>query len=230
MTPAPDTGVRSELPVRDLQPDLFMLDEGDGAHAVPLHFEEPVVAARRLVGERRLHRARCRRHLGWLGAPFRLAEVDGYVFFYAALLGRLGAAASSGGLPRASPAGCSPRRDRPRPPSCASSCAPADSARSPPGCGRRARCTHAPPRPSPATANRSRFLMSSHSLPLPRPFMWTSAKSPLSFSPCRRNLRSPRAICSAPGCRPAVRTCRGPTASRCRRRSFPPGCCLRNSP
>ena len=29
-----------------LQADLFVVDEGDGAHAVPLHLEEPVVAAR----------------------------------------------------------------------------------------------------------------------------------------------------------------------------------------
>src|SRR5215831_3891559 len=32
-----------------LQPHLFVLDEGDGAHAVPLDFEEPVVAVGRTV-------------------------------------------------------------------------------------------------------------------------------------------------------------------------------------
>src|SRR5690348_8651276 len=39
----------------------------------------------------------------------------------------------------------------------------------------------------PGTAAASRFLMSSQSLPLPRPFMCTSANSPDNFSPCSRN-------------------------------------------
>src|ERR1035441_10217531 len=45
----------------------------------------------------------------------------------------------------------------------------------------------------PGTASASRFLISSHSLPLPRFFMWTMANSPFSFAPCRRNFKSPRA-------------------------------------
>ena len=51
----------------------------------------------------------------------------------------------------------------------------------------------------PGTASASRFLIISHSLPLPRFFIWTRANSPFSFSPCRRNFRSPRAICSSTG-------------------------------
>ena len=58
----------------------------------------------------------------------------------------------------------------------------------------------------PGVANSSRFLMSSHSLPLPlaRGFMWTMAKSPFSFSPCRRNFRSPRASCASAATSPST--------------------------
>ena len=48
----------------------------------------------------------------------------------------------------------------------------------------------------PGRASASFFLSNSHSLPLPRTFMWTMANSPFNFSPCNLNLKSPRASCS----------------------------------
>ena len=128
-------------------------------------------------------------------APFR-PRGRCCVFFCAAL--RLRPARGRTLAPRLA-GGCCPIRGRRRRRSCAWSCAPA-------GCCAISSCV----RPEstlqacastsqPGTANSSRFLMSSHSLPLPRLFMWTSANSPFSFSPCSRNFRSPRAICSAAG-------------------------------
>jgi hypothetical protein len=55
----------------------------------------------------------------------------------------------------------------------------------------------------PGTASASRFLISSHSLPLPRFFIKISANSPLTFSPYKRNFKSPRAICSSTGASPS---------------------------
>ena len=46
------------------QANGFLLDEADGAHAVPFDFEEPVVAARRGVGQRRFHGRDGGRHGG----------------------------------------------------------------------------------------------------------------------------------------------------------------------
>ena len=203
-----------------LQADLFVVQEGDRAHAVPLHFEEPFVAARHAVGDGRLHRLDGRRHSAELRALY--GPRSNFTFFCAGRrFGRRGRGGLHGALRR--PAALPDAVGGARGLALASS-APAGFARSLPACGRRARCRRAPPRPSPRAANSSRFLISSHSLPLPRPFMRTRAKSPFSFSPCRRNLKSPRAsLLLARRRRPAARTCRDPTASRCRRRSCPSG-------
>ena len=50
----PRIGVAAMAGAR-LQPHLFVVDEGDGAHAIPLHFEEPVFTARRTLGDGGLH-------------------------------------------------------------------------------------------------------------------------------------------------------------------------------
>src|ERR1035437_9103955 len=50
-------------PAAGLDAHLFALHERDGAHAVPLDFEQPLLAARRTLGERRGHRLDRRGHL-----------------------------------------------------------------------------------------------------------------------------------------------------------------------
>ena len=37
------------------QADRLLLDEADGSHAIPLHLEQPFIAARRLLGQLRFH-------------------------------------------------------------------------------------------------------------------------------------------------------------------------------
>ena len=51
-----------------LQADLFVVHKGQGAHAIPLHLEEPALAARHAVGQHRRHWLNCRRHPGELRA------------------------------------------------------------------------------------------------------------------------------------------------------------------
>ena len=136
-------------PAARLQPKiLFAINEGDGAHAVPLHFEEPVFAARRPFGEGRQHGLDGVRHGG-----FPRAFEGGQRF------GALAACPFDEdwrglrrGAWRRAPAGSStpgPARRR----FCAWPCAPAGCGRSLPGCGRRARCRRGSPRPSRAMAN-----------------------------------------------------------------------------
>ena len=65
-------------PAARLQADLFVVQEGHGAHAIPLHLEQPILAARHALGEHRLHGLDRRRHLRELRAPFRLRQVDAF--------------------------------------------------------------------------------------------------------------------------------------------------------
>ena len=98
------------------------------------------------------------------------------------------------------PGGCFPKRGPWRRPPYAWPCGPANRGRSLPVCVRKARCRRSSRHPTQGAACSSRFLISSHSLPLPRPFMWTRAKSPFNFSPSRRNLRSPARDLFVAGC------------------------------
>src|SRR5207245_1354934 len=72
-----------------LQPHFLVLHEGDGADAVPFHFEEPIVAFRRSLHQGRFHGLDGDRHFR-LADAFQAAEVE-LLFF---LAGAAGAGAS----------------------------------------------------------------------------------------------------------------------------------------
>ena len=76
----------------------------------------------------------------------------------------------------------------------------------------------------PGTANSSRFLMISHSLPLPRPFILHQREIALQLLAVQPELEvAARDLRVARRLRRADRMSRDPTASRCPRHSFPSG-------
>jgi hypothetical protein len=204
------------------QPHGFVFDEADGAHAVPLDLEEPLVAARRSARPGPLSWADGRRHGGLSRRPLQRTpgwRLGLFAFWRrgaARILRRLWMRPRRPALPFA-------LRIAGR---LALGLARRQIARSPPACGRRARCRRALDVP-PGHGIASRFLMISHSLPLPRPFMWTRRNRPSAFR--RAAGTSDRRARSAPDRRVAQQRprCRDPTASRCPRRNCRPEWCPR---
>ena len=66
-----------------LQMGRFVFDQRDCADAIPLHFEQPAVAARRTLRDLRLHRLDGRRHLR-LACALQAAWIDFRIFFLGA--------------------------------------------------------------------------------------------------------------------------------------------------
>src|SRR5207248_713150 len=188
-----------------LQPHFFVVHESQRAHAIPFHFEEPVIPARRLVHQRRFHRLDRGRHFRFAGALYG-AELDFRFFLTSAvvLAGAVGASAAGATAFRPRAAGRLLAHTRSAAPAVLRLVLRAGRLRAISSCVRPESTLYACSSTShPGTAKSSRFLRSSHSFPLPRPFMWTSAKSPFSFCPCRRNFKSPRASCASPGISPS---------------------------